>query len=120
MQFALIINESQEAITTRKDPERVGPYMGAWYAYSTALAEAGVMTGGAGLQLPETAATLRLSDGKHVVQDGPFAESKEWLGGFFVIDVAGMEQALEWAARAPLSDGGAIEVRPLLSPPARS
>lgn len=118
MQFALIINESPEGMSNRKDPQKVGPYMGAWFAYSKALAEAGVMTGGAGLDLPETAATLRLSGGKTVVQDGPFAETKEQLGGFFLIDVADIEKALEWAARAPLAEGGVIEVRPLLTPPA--
>ena len=118
MQFALIINESPEGMAARKDPQKVGPYMGAWFAYSKALAEAGVMAGGAGLDLPETAATLRLSAGGHVVQDGPFAETKEQLGGFFLIDVANMEKALEWAARAPLAEGGAIEVRPVMRPPA--
>lgn len=118
MQFALIINESPEGMAARKDPQKVGPYMGAWFAYSKALAEAGVMAGGAGLDLPETAATLRLSAGGHVVQDGPFAETKEQLGGFFLIDVADMEKALEWAARAPLAEGGAIEVRPVMRPPA--
>ncbi len=118
MQFALIINESPEGIANRKDPARVGPYMGAWFAYSKALAEAGVMTGGAGLDLPEMAATIRFTGDKHVVQDGPFAETKEQLGGFFLIDVASMEAALEWAARAPVAEGGVIEVRPVMRPPA--
>lgn len=117
MQFALIINESPEGFAARKDPTKIGPYMAAWTAYSTALVEAGVMTGGAGLDLAETATTLRLSGGKYVVQDGPFAETREQLGGFFILDVASVEAALDWAARAPIADGGAVEVRPLLPPP---
>ncbi len=117
MQFALIINESPEGMANRKDPERIGPYMAAWFAYSQALAEAGIMTGGAGLELPEKAATVHFSGGRHQVQDGPFAETKEQLGGFFLIDVPDMDKALEWAARAPLADEGVIEVRPLLTPP---
>ncbi len=63
--------------------------------------------------------TLRRRAGSQQIEDGPFADTSEQLNGFFVIDVASMDQALEWAARAPLLEGGAVEVRPALQPPAR-
>ena len=72
---------------------------------------------GHGLQLPHTATTLRQRDGQRQVQDGPFADSKEQLGGYFVIDVPRLDDALEWAARCPTAATGAVEVRPVMSPP---
>ncbi len=92
--------------------------MGAWMAYAKALIDAGVLTGGTALQLPETATTLRIKDGKRLVQDGPFADTKEQLGGFFIINVADLDAALDWAARCPLAPGGVVEVRPAAQPPA--
>ncbi|TXT20448.1 MAG: YCII-related protein, partial [Gallionellaceae bacterium] len=72
--------------------------------------------GGAGLQPPETATTLRLRDGQRRVQDGPFADVKEQLGGFFIIEAPNLDAALEWAARFPQRPGQAVEVRPNLQP----
>lgn len=73
------------------------------------------MRGGAGLQPPHTATTVTLADGGHQVQDGPFSDSKEQLGGFFLIEVDSLDEALAWAARLP-SPAGKIEVRPCLPP----
>lgn len=75
------------------------------------------MVAGAGLQLPETATTVRIRDGQRQVHDGPYAESKEMLGGFFLIDVPNLDVAIEWAARAPSTSYGSTEIRPVLAPP---
>ena len=73
------------------------------------------MAGGAGLQPPQQATTIRHQDGTQRVQDGPYAEAKEQLGGYYVIDVPDLDQALAWAARCPAASTGAVEVRPNLS-----
>ena len=65
-----------------------------------------------------TATTLRVRDGQRLLQDGPFADTKEQLGGYFVIDVPNLDAALGWAQRCPAVEFGAVEVRPLLPPPA--
>lgn len=91
--------------------------MAAWSSYMDALREAGVMRGGERLAAPAAATTVRIVNGRRVVQDGPFADSKEQLGGFVVIEVADMAAALEWAARCPGATDGGVEVRPVLPPP---
>jgi hypothetical protein len=118
MNYTILIYESPEGLALRDDPEKSKDYWAAWPAYGKALREAGVMVGGAGLELPATATTVRLKDGKRQVQDGPFADSKEQLGGYYIIDVPNLDQALEWAARVPAAAGSVIEVRPNLVIPA--
>ena len=74
-------------------------------------------TGGIGMHPSHTATTVRLAGGKRVVQDGPYADTKEQLGGYYVIEVDDLDRALEWAARCPAAAGdGVIEVRPNLPP----
>ena len=73
------------------------------------------MVGGTGLQPPSLATTIRLRAGKRQVQDGPFADTKEQLGGYYVIEVPGLDQALDWAARCPSATNGSVEVRPNLT-----
>jgi hypothetical protein len=75
------------------------------------------MVGGAGLQLPDTATTLRLDDGRRLIQDGPYADTKEQLGGFYIVNVPDLDTALEWADRIPAAPGSVIELRPKLEPP---
>ena len=75
--------------------------MGAWQAYAEALRHAGVMAGGKGLEPPSTATTVRFRGGERTVQDGPYADTKEQLGGFFILDVPDLDAALDWAARCP-------------------
>jgi hypothetical protein len=77
------------------------------------LARAGVLVGAASLQPIATARTVRLKSGEPLTTDGPFAETKEQLGGYYVIDVPNRDEALKWAARCPGADGGSCEVRPL-------
>ena len=115
MNYMLLIYESEDDFAARVDPARRDGLFGAYRAYSQALTEAGVFVGGAPLQPPGAAATVRQRDGHHQVQDGPFAEAKEQLGGYYVIDVANLDQALEWAARCPGTAYGAVEVRPYMS-----
>jgi len=94
--------------------DEFGPYMGEWAAYSQALVEAGAMVTGEALQGAETASTVQVRDGKRIVTDGPFIESKEVIGGYYVIDVANLDEALDWAAKIPNAHFGTIEVRPVM------
>ena len=117
MQFMLMFSEGQAQFDMRNDPSHAPGYWGAWNAYIGAMAQAGIIVNGDGLQGPHTAVTVRLRDGVRHVQDGPFADTKEQLGGYFVIEVADLDAALEWAARSPSASYGSVEVRPVLPPP---
>lgn len=112
MQFAMLIYESPEAFALRKSDGN-DPYTGAWRAYYKAMVESGVYVGGDPLEGPETGTTVRIKDGKRGVQDGPYADTKEQLGGLIILEVRSLDQALEWAARCPAASMGAIEVRTL-------
>jgi hypothetical protein len=107
MQYALIIRESSKDFARRGDPA----YRDGWIAYTQALVQAGIMTGGAGLTPPETSTVVRRKGEDHDVQDGPYPEIKEQLGGFYLIDVPDLDTALEWATRVPVSEHGSVEVR---------
>ena len=117
MQYMLLLNEPDSEFARRNDPEQAGAYWGGWSAFIGAMAQAGIVVKGDGLQGPQTATTVRVRDGKRLVQDGPFADAKEQLGGYFVIEVPDLDAALEWAARAPSSSSGTTEVRPVMPPP---
>jgi hypothetical protein len=111
MQYVVLIYESPKDFESRGS-DRSHPYVAAWRAYYEALVAAGVYVGGAPLQDVGTATTVRLKDGQRHVQDGPFAETKEQLGGFLILDLPSIDEALEWAARCPAAATGAVEVRP--------
>lgn len=119
MQYALIFAEPQSEFDKRTDPEHAPAYWASWMAYIGAMREAGVLVGGEGLEAPSGAVTLRIRDGARDVQDGPFAETKELLGGFVVLEVESVEAALDWAARSPAATCGSVELRPCLPPPAQ-
>jgi hypothetical protein len=89
------------------DPERVAAMM----RYNEALKDAGVLITLDGLHPPSTGARVSFAGGKPVVTDGPFAESKEVLGGYWMIDVASREEAIAWAKKCPASDNEIIEIR---------
>jgi hypothetical protein len=112
MQFALLIFESPEAFAARNADEN-DSYLGAWRAYHKAIQQAGIFVGGTPLRAPETGTTVRLKEGKRRVQDGPFADTKEQLGGFTILELPSLDAALDWAARCPAASVGAVEVRPL-------
>jgi len=92
-------------------------YMANWMSYVGAVRGSGIVRDGHGLQPPMTGTTLRVRGDKRQVQDGPFADAKEQLGGYFIIDVPDLDTALEWAARAPCASTGGVEVRPVWVPP---
>ena len=115
MKYTILVYETEAAFSSRADERRKEAYWGAYRAYTQALQAAGVMVGGAGLQPPPLGTTVRQRDGKRQVQDGPYAETKEQLGGFYEIDVPDLDTALDWAARCPAASSGAVEVRPNLS-----
>jgi hypothetical protein len=81
--------------------------------YTQELIKAGVMRGGSELKPSTTATTLRVRGGKVLSTDGPFAETKEQLGGYYLIDAPNLDEALKWAAKCPGTKMGAVEVRPL-------
>src|SRR5260370_23504097 len=110
MQFALLIYESPEAFATRKN-DGTDSYTGAWRVDYKALVEAGIYVGGAPLEAPETGTSVRLKEGKRRVQDGPYADAKEQLGGFIILELPSLDAALDWAARCPAAATGAVEVR---------
>jgi len=109
MKYILLLHESPEYHARRHDPALVA----AGRAFGEALQAAGVGLGAAGLEPPQNATTVSVRDGKRRVHDGPYAETKEFLGGIVVIDVANLDSALEWAARHPAASHAAVEVRPL-------
>src|SRR5439155_19794682 len=111
MQFALLIYESPEAFATRKN-DKIDSYTGAWRAYYKALVEAGIFVGGDPLEVPETGTTVRLTEGRRRVQDGPYADTKEQLGGFAILELPSLDAALDWAARCPAASAGAVRVGP--------
>lgn len=116
MQFMLLLNEPVSEFAKRHDPVESGAYWGGWNVFIKAMAEAGIIVKGGGLEAPATATIVSVRDGKRIVQDGPFADTKEQLGGYFVIDVPDLDAALEWAARAPSAHSASVEVRPVLPP----
>jgi len=116
MQFALLIYESPEAFASRRS-DGTDPYTGAWRAYQKALVESGVFVAGDPLEVPETGTTIRIKEGKRGVQDGPYADTKEQLGGFTILELPSLDAAIEWAARCPAASLGAVEVRRWLSKP---
>lgn len=116
MEYVLIFHEPHDEFDKRHDPALAPAYWGAWKSYIGAISAAGVMKHGNGLMEPATASQVRLRDGKRDVQDGPYADSKEFLGGYIAIETDDLDGALEWAARSPAAQTGTVEVRSVLPP----
>jgi hypothetical protein len=95
-------------------PEQMEAEMPRWFEYTQALQDAGVMRAGDALHPPGSASTVRVRDGETLVTDGPFAETTEVLGGYYVIDVPDVETAREWAAKIPSAPYGSVEVREIM------
>lgn len=112
MQFTLLIYEPPEDFEER-DTERGEAHLAAWRQYYRALVEAGVYVTGSPLQPESTGTTVRVRNAHRQVQDGPYADTKEQLGGFIILELPTLDAALEWAARCPTASTGAIEVRPV-------
>lgn len=114
MQYMLMIYEDERIYGENKDNALFREMGARHWAFAGTLGAARVA--GAGLQGTVTATTVREAGGARTVHDGPFAEAREQLGGFYLIDVPDLDAALEIARKVPLSEGGAIEVRPLIEP----
>jgi hypothetical protein len=112
MQYALLIYDDEQRLAAMSEDEGNAMH-GAFAAYSGQLRSSGAMKGGDALQSTQTATTVRVRDGETLTTDGPFAETKEALGGFYLIDAASLDEALEWAAKIPSAVHGSIEVRPV-------
>ncbi len=113
MQYMLLIYDDEDTLAAM-GPEESGPFMKAYFDYSDEVAKAGAFQHGDALQPTSTATTVRVRDGSTVTTDGPFAETKEQLGGYYLIDVENLDEAIAWAAKIPSAKIGSIEVRPVM------
>lgn len=112
MKYALLIYGDEKAWETMGEAEMRALYA-QHAAYAEAMEQAGVLRGGEELAPSHTATTVRFSNGRNSLVDGPFAETREQLGGFYLIEVDSLDEALDWARRMPGMDPGSVEVRPL-------
>ncbi len=112
MKYLLMIyaNEAAQQAASKADSEQMHAAYG---AYTQALIKAGAMAGGERLRPTNTATTVRIAGGKTKVVNGPYAETKEQLGGYYMIEAADLDAAIAWAARCPAASHGAVEVRPI-------
>ena len=112
MQYLLSIYSDESVWPTMTEEQKKQGYA-AYMAYTEALKQAGALVGSNRLQPTSTATTVRSSNGKSQVLDGPYADSKEQLGGYFLIEAPNLDAAISWAARCPGSQHGIVEVRPI-------
>lgn len=112
MKYLLMIYENEAAMATKTEAE-FGRLLGEYMAFTDDLRASGKMLHGEPLQPTETASTVRVRDGKTVVTDGPFAETREQLGGFYLVEAVDLDDALAIAARIPGAREGSVEVRPV-------
>ena len=113
MQYMFLIYGDEKAYESLST-EAMGEVMAAFGRYTEDLAAAGVLRGGSELAPVRTATTVRVRTKKPVVTDGPFAETKEQLGGYYLVDCANLDEAIAWAGRCPGAEFGSIEIRPLV------
>jgi hypothetical protein len=113
MKYALLIygDEEQDA---KRTPEENEALMGAYYGFTNEVQERKVYLGGDALHPTASATTVRVREGKTLTSDGPFAETKEQLGGFYLLDCANLDEAIEFAAKIPGALDGSIEIRPIM------
>jgi hypothetical protein len=112
MRYLALIYSDETAVWSDEKNQEV---MNAYIAFGEEGGKAGVLTGvGEALQPTSTATTVRVRDGETVTTDGPFAETKEQLGGFYLFECKNLDQAIEWAAKIPGAEDGSIEVRPIM------
>ena len=111
MRYMITIHEHEDEFARRNDPDHAPAYWAAWSNYfQNEVAVADPDHTGAALQAPATATTIRGT----TIHDGPFADTKEQLGGFFIVDVENLDVALKLAAKCPACEMGGVEVRPVL------
>jgi hypothetical protein len=112
MRYALLIC-TDEVARAQVSPEEKAEMMAAYDAFGKEMAGRGVLQGGERLRPTTDATTVRVSGGEVLVSDGPFAETKEQMGGFFLVDCADLDEAIEIASKIPAAQHGTIEVRPI-------
>jgi hypothetical protein len=112
MEYMLLIHTDPAGLQALREAER-STALAAYGAYTEALKGGGVWRAGDRLRTADTATTVRVRDGKTDVLNGPFIETREQLGGYYLIDVPDLDTALSWAARCPGASHGAVEVRPV-------
>lgn len=112
MQYLLLIYGEEQLEPTGDD---VGPYMQAYQEFTESIVKTGEYKGGEALEPVATATTVAVRDGEAIVTDGPFAETREQLGGFYLIDTKDLDSALAIAARIPTAKHGRVEVRPIMT-----
>jgi hypothetical protein len=103
-----------EVDPARATPEFMTAMLAEYDAFGRAGGEAGVVRGGEALAPTSTATTIRVRDGQRLTTDGPFAETREALGGFYLLECADLDEAIEWASRIPGASVGGVEVRPIM------
>jgi hypothetical protein len=114
MRYLLLIYGNEQAAAAAS-PDAQAAEMDAWWKYTADLRESGQYLAGEALQPIATATTVRLANGRPVIADGPFAETKEQLGGYYLIDVPDLDAAIAWAGKMPnVRSGGSVEVRPIM------
>jgi hypothetical protein len=113
MKYLLMIF-CDEAADAQKSPADQEKEMGAYFAFTDELGKAGVMRAGEALHPSSTATTVRVRNGKITTTDGPFAETKEQFGGYYVVECNNLDEAIQWAAKIPHAAQDAIEIRPIV------
>ena len=113
MRYLCLIYNDEKAHANMSEQE-MGAMMEAYGKYTEDLERAGAMLGGEALQPTETATTVQVRDGRTLTTDGPFAETKEQLGGFYMIEAKDLDEAIAWAAKIPSAADGSVEVRPIM------
>jgi hypothetical protein len=113
MQYMLLLY-SDPAGWAAMTPDQQEAAMGKYVAYTKMLVDAGVMRGGEQLARPDAATTVSVQNGARRIQDGPFIESKESLGGFYLIEAPDLDAAIGWAEKCPSAHHGHVEVRPII------
>ncbi len=116
MKYAALIysEESNPSVNPEYETEAGQAVMAAYFAFGDAGTEAGVIAAGEALMSTSMATSVQVRDGQTITTDGPFAETKEQLGGFYIFECENLDQAIEWAARIPHANKGTIEVRPVI------
>ena len=114
MQYLLLIYTAADSGEPQPGDPEFGPFCQSYFDFSAEVSEAGVMDGGNALQPVHTATTVRVRDGKTGVTDGPFAETKEILGGYYLLNCEDLDEAIAYAAKIPSARFGSIEIRPIL------
>jgi hypothetical protein len=113
MQYVLLIYGDQNGWQSMSEDDR-GQIFEAYGAFTEELQASGAMKAGDALQPTQTATTVRVRNDETLTTDGPFAETKEQLGGFYIVDAASLDEAIEWAAKIPGARHGSVEVRPVM------